>query len=163
MKKFLCVLLILTSVACTFSCNKSVIYRDDLSLSDLTETVRGGLNHPIQYSRAEKNYLSDYFSTPEFVSEQDIYFASDGNNINEFGLFRVTEGNAEEMENHLVSYLSESFEKNREFYDSYIPEETAKLRDAEVRRFGNYVAYAILDRDSKSRFFSAIEDKLTKK
>ena len=67
------------------------------------------------------------------------------------------------MENHLVSYLSKSFEKNREFYDSYIPEETAKLRDAEVRRFGNYVAYAILDRDSKSRFFSAIEDKLTKK
>ena len=160
MKRFLCLLLALASLGILAACAKSVSFRNDLPISALTESVRNSLNHQIEYKRADASYLDDYFKLPDFVREHDIYFASDGNNLNEFGIFRVSEGKAEEMENHLRSYLSASLEKNRDFYDSYIPKETAKLRDAEVRRFGDYVSYAILDKQSRGNFFSAIEESL---
>lgn len=163
MKRFLCLLCALASLSLLPACAKQSSYRNDLSISALTESVRNSLNHQIEYKRADASYLDDYFKRPDFVQEQDIYFASDGNNLNEFGIFRVAEGKAEEMENHLRSYLSASLEKNRDFYDSYIPKETAKLRDAEVRRFGNYVSYAILDKTSRGNFFSAIEESLKQK
>lgn len=161
MKRFFCLLLTLAALFCVPSCGRTVTYRDDLSISALTDTIRSALNHELQYSKADDQHFKDYFTMPSFVRERDVYFSTDGNNLNEFGLFRVAAGSAEEMEAHLKSYLASSLEKNREFYDSYIPEETAKLRDAEVRRYGNYVAYAILDRDGRQSFFSAIEKKLT--
>ena len=163
MKRFLCFLLVIASLCCIPACQNNISYRDDLSIASLMESVRGGLNHQMQYSRADADYHNEYFTMPDFVKERDVYFSTEGNNLNEFGIFRVTEGNAEAMATHLKEYLSSSLEKNRDFYASYIPEEVEKLRDAEVKQFGNYVAYAILDRSSRNRFFSSLENGLRKK
>ena len=163
MKRFFCFILVIALLCCIPACKSSIAYRDDLSIASLMESVRGGLNHQIQYSRAGADYHNEYFTMPDFVQEKDVYFSAEGNNINEFGIFRVTEGNAEAMAMHLKNYLSSSLEKNRDFYASYIPEEIEKLRDAEVRGYGNYVAYALLDRNSRNNFFSSLEDGLRKK
>ena len=153
-------LLCLIALTVLPSCGKS--YRDDLTVSHVTEYVREELDHPIEYVQADADYLREYFVLPDFVREHDIYYAADGNNLNEFGVFRITEDENNDLMTMLKDYLARSLEENQAFYDSYIPQETPKLRDAEVHRFGNYVAYAILDLQGRQSFFSALERRLKK-
>ena len=160
MKRSLCVFLLLALIT-VFSCAKS--YRNDLAVSELTESVREELNHPIEYVRAKSDYLDQYFKMPDSIREFDLYYAADGNNLNEFGIFRVSEEDADDLFAKIEAYLSRNLEENQAFYDSYIPQETPKLRDAEVRRFGSYVAYAILDSQGRQSLFAAIEKKLCEK
>ena len=57
----------------------------------------------------------------------------------------------------LRDYLAQAYEDNRVWYDSYMPEETPKLRDAEVKVFGNYVVYAIYSSADKATLFDAVK------
>ena len=99
---------------------------------------------------------------PEYVTDSVIRFASDSNNINEIGIFHTTEGKSKEFAGMIKAYLLNSYERNQAWYDSYIPAETPKLRDAEVRIYGNYVVYAILSKESKGTVFSVAEKTLKK-
>ncbi|MBQ1963425.1 MAG: hypothetical protein II369_04835, partial [Clostridia bacterium] len=60
----------------------------------------------------------------------------------------------------LEKYLADSFTKNQTWYDSYIPTETPKLRDAEVKIFGNYVIYVIADKEDRTALLSTVEELL---
>ena len=82
--------------------------------------------------------------------------------MDEFGIFHVTDGNAEDLETELEDYLEESYEQNKDWYDSYMPEETPKLRDAQVKVFGNYVVYVILSEADCEAAFEAVEKALKK-
>ena len=97
-------------------------------------------------------------------NRQRFYYASyigETENIDEFGVFHVTDGNADAMEALLrEKYLTPCYEKNREFYNSYIPNETSKLRDAKVKVFGNYVVYAIMSAQDRNTLFNAVRDEL---
>ena len=119
------------------------------------------LDDRVIYVKDKSNFTEEYFKTPDYVRESTVCYAQDTGNINELGVFHVTEGKAEEFSALLrEQYLDASLEKNRDWYDSYIPKETAKLRDAEVRTFGNYVVYAIFDRNERRSIFRTIEDEL---
>lgn len=159
MKKIAILMLSLCLLFAAVSCGKSV-YRDDLAVSSLANHVMESLAKTDGYVVREKG-LDSYFTTPEYVTEFAIRHAQDTNNIDEIGIWHVTDGNADAMKALLSGYLKESLEKNETFYNSYIPEETPKLRDAEVRVFGNYVAYAILSASDRSAFFSALETELS--
>ena len=148
--------LLLTAVSCA-----SAKYADDKAITDLANLAFIKLSDAVHYSVAEEGYLDDYFSIPSYVSEYQIQFATDGNNLNEFGFFHVTEGNADSMEALLKDYLTRSYEKNQAWYDSYIPAETPKLRDAQVKVFGNYVVYAIATDEDRAAMFDAVDQLLT--
>ena len=83
-----------------------------------------------------------------------------GDRIDEYGILHSDIG-TEEAARLLREYLTRSYEQNRAFYDSYIPTETPKLRDAEVRVFGDYVVYAILSPEERSTLFARAEACLT--
>ena len=156
------ILLAFIAVAMLFSlasCKAS--YRDDLPVNALSGTVIASLGDT-DYSTADDGFLDDFFQTPDYVREKIICFATEGNNLNEFGIYRVTDGNAAQMKTVLENYLSESYTKNQAWYDSYIPEETPKLRDAEVKVFGNYVVYAIFSQEARTTVFTTIEEMLSK-
>ena len=51
-------------------------------------------------------------------------------------------------------------ERIETWYDSYIAQETPKLRDAEVKVFGNYAVYAIASKEDRAAFFDAVENAL---
>ena len=157
------ILSILTCLALLFSFSacKSNSYRDDLSVNALSGTIIASLGDT-DYSTADDGFLDDYFQTPDYVKESIICFATEGNNLNEFGIYHVTDGNAAQMKSVLEKYLTDSYVKNQSWYDSYIPEETPKLRDAEVKVFGNYVVYAIFSQEGRTAVFATVEEMLAK-
>ena len=82
--------------------------------------------------------------------------ATGGDCIDEYGILH-TDIDIEGAERLIREYLARSYEENRAFYDSYIPAETPKLRDAQVRVYGDYVVYAILSPADRDRLFDRIE------
>ncbi len=140
------------------SCRKPTQYTDTLTAAELAADARAALDQT-EFFPAEKGYLNDYFPIPEELTDYEIDLAADGNNLSEFGIWHTGNG-AESISILLRGYLEESFDRNRSFYDSYIPQETPKLRDAEVRVYGNYVAYAILNDTDRKTFFQTIENNL---
>ena len=141
------------------ACRSERHYTDDLTASELASDAQDALSGTV-YLAADHSYLNDYFPIPEEVTDYRIYFASDGNNLDEFGIWHANAATAEPLSALIRGYLDESLARNRSFYDSYIPQETPKLRDAEVRVFGNYVAYAILDEADRKTFFHTVEQDL---
>ena len=162
MKRILTVLFVFSYVLGAIACQSPTDYRDDIPTSTLFSSAVSALPPNSDYVFADDFYLDAYFKTPDFVTEQSILYAEDGSNLNEIGIFHVSDGEAKAMETLIRGYLSETLAQNQAFYDSYIPQETNKLRHAEVRSYGNYVTYAILDENDKKIFFSAIEDALRK-
>lgn len=162
MKKILCLLLALLTLALPLTaCSKS--YADDLSAEELSDAIMIDLiNAAPQYSIADEGYLDDYLTLPDYVTDHMIHFSTAGNDLDEFGVFHVTEGNAQDLETELEDYLEEAYEQNKDWYDSYMPEETPKLRDAQVKVFGNYVVYAILSEEDCKTAFDAVEKALRK-
>ena len=142
------------------ACKKSnAVYLDTVSAEKLAEEAAEELEYA-DFRTANGDWLADYVTLPDGLTDYRICFSSDGNNLNEFGIWHVKSDQIAPLEATLRAYLAESLMKNREFYNSYIPQETAKLEDAEVRVFGNYVCYAILDREDRALFFHTIEDEL---
>ena len=159
-RKLLCTLLTLAMLLSLPACTKKEDYRSDLSSEDLAEAATDALGQEVNYLSPPVDFLSDFFTSPDFAEQISLRRADVGNNLDEFGVFRVTAGNAAAMETILRGYLSASYEQNADWYDSYIPHETPKLRDAEVRSYGDYVVYAILDSEDRATLFSAIEAQL---
>ena len=106
----------------------------------------------------DQSFVEEYVILPEYVKESQIYSAQSTNNLDEFGIFWVEEGNAKAVKSLLMhGYLEKRYNENREWYDSYMPAETPKLRDAEVRVYGDCVAYAVLSPERRTAFFSECE------
>ena len=162
MKKILCMLLaILMLTLCFTACQKNN-YSDDKTTAEIGKAISEKLVGNQTYTQVDGGALDDYFQTPDYVSEKSIYFSDEGNNIDEFGVFHVEDGQANKMADLLEKYLTDSYDQNATWYDSYIPEETPKLRDAEVKILGNYVLYAILSEENKSTAWNAAEELLAK-
>ena len=160
---FLPVLLAFSMLFSLISCKKaSVVYTDTLSAHELSEEAEDELDHT-DFRQADGDWLKDYVTLPEDLTDFEICFSSDGNNLNEFGIWHVRSDQIAPLEATLRTYLAESLLRNRNFYDSYIPQETPKLENAEVRVFGNYVCYAILNAQDREIFFRTVEEELTER
>ncbi len=153
----LAILTILSLVSCK---KATAVYSDRISAAELAEEVEDELDMT-DLRDANGDWLSDYVTLPDGLNDYKICYSSDGNNLNEFGIWHVKSDQIAPMEATLRTYLAESLLQNRTFYDSYIPEETPKLEHAEVRVIGNYVCYAILDESDRATFFRTIEEELT--
>ncbi len=141
------------------SCAKARSYRDDVSINELSE-IQNALNR--EYLIDSTDLLADYISLPDYVTEHTVLYKKEPTVLDEIGFFHVTGENAEHLAKLIKEdYLLKSYEKNHTFYDSYMPKETKKLADAEVRTFGNYVVYAILSESDKALLFEAMEKALT--
>ena len=135
------------------------MYADNIPVAELAEEAEDELEYT-DFREANATWLDDYVTMPNDVEDCKIYYSSNGNNLNEFGIWHVRTDQIAPMEATLRAYLAESLLKNRNFYDSYIPEETPKLENAEVRVYGNYVCYAILNERDRATFFHTIEEEL---
>ena len=161
MNRLITVILTLACLTTLTACFRTYSFSDTVMISEITEEILDELESPLPYLVDNTGFTDDYFALPDYVTEHAVFYTGEVNNIDEFGIFHVTSGNAVEMETLLrESYLAASYEKNREFYDSYIPNETPKLRDAEVKVYGNYVVYAIMSTADRNTLFNAVRDEL---
>jgi hypothetical protein len=73
-------------------------------------------------------------------------------------VFWVESGKAQMLRLQLTQeYLKKRYDDNLSWYNSYMPTETPKLRDAEVRIYGDCVVYAVLSQESRKAFFDECE------
>ena len=161
MKRILIAILALLLLVPLTSCGEKKQFSDDLSAKEIVNHALTTLADGINYTTAQSGYLDDYFLMPPYANDANVRFATDANNLNEFGIFHVSSDKLKDMETLLKDYLKRSYEANQAWYDSYIPAETPKLRDAEVKVMGNYVLYAIASQTDRAAFFDAAEAKLT--
>ena len=76
--------------------------------------------------------------------------------------FWIEEGKAKAVRQQIAEdYLKKRYNENLDWYNSYMPSQTPKLRDAEVRVYGDCVVYAILSSERRTAFFAEC-DKLLK-
>ena len=117
MKKMICLLLAFLVLALPLSsCAKS--YADDLSAKELGTQIAAHLRGSVDdYSIADNGYLDDYFQLPDYITDHMICFSTIGNNLDEFGVFHVTAGNASDLEDKLEDYLESAYEKNKDYYN----------------------------------------------
>ncbi len=156
MKRILTALLATLLLFSLASCTETS-YKNDVPVASLADTAVSALNDGKQYSTADADFLDSYFAKPDYVTESVIRFSTDGNDLNEFGVYHVTDGNTDAMKAALSDYLTEFYEL---YNANYLPEETPKLRDAEVKVFGNYVVYAMLNDTDRANLFASIENAL---
>lgn len=133
-------------------------FRTDASLGELCQTALEALPRE-DYRLDTDGLMEDYLTLPEDIEESAVFYSEEIENADEFGIFLCRdEESAHALEDALrTSYLTPVYQKNREFYDSYIPHETPKLRDAAVRRFGSLVLYAVLSPADQNALFHAAE------
>lgn len=129
-------------------------YLTSLSAAEVADAAADGLAE--EFRTADADYLSDYVTLPQSGYTLCVRIATGGDCIDEYGILH-TDIDTEGAERLIREYLARSYEENRAFYDSYIPTETPKLRDAQVRVFGDYVVYAILSPEDRDRLFDRVE------
>ena len=156
-----CILLLLSlpiGASCTHSAPH---YTNTVNVDSLAEELKNVLlayapsGEQAVYLHDDSNLLSSYLTLGEDVLAHCIIYAQDTANLDEFGVFYVKDtSSAKELKRQLLQeYLHASYEQNSEWYDSYMPLQTPKLKDAEVRVLGNYVIYCILAPDAKEVVF----------
>lgn len=137
-------------------CNEST-YPKDVNTTELATQLMQKTPTASQWVSDDQAFIAEYVNLSD-VKESQIFYAQNTNDLDEFGVFEVADGKAKEVRNQILQgYLQKRYNENREWYDSYMPAETPKLRDAEVRIYGNCVAYAILSPEGRKAFFSECE------
>lgn len=159
MKRFFAFLLCLAALVCCSACRTE--YRQDLSPVSLADYLERELPLGSMRTLDDKSEFYGRALALDGVDSFALRIAEDGSNLDEFGIFACVDENAAkalatELENHLA-FL---YKTNREWYLSYIPKEVPKLQNAEVKTYGRYVAYSILNENERNRVFDLLRQKL---
>ena len=155
-KKMICIALVVLTLGAT-ACAKEE-YKTDIDVDDVAEALTKKISTESVWIDEDEGFIEEYIKLPEYVKESHIYYAQNTNDLDEFGVFEVEKGQANAVRLMLMQgYLQKRYTENLEWYNSYMPAETPKLRDAEVRVFGNCVAYAVLSQENRKAFFDECE------
>lgn len=154
MKRITSLFLLFTLLFCGCQSKSDTTYGDSLSPDALADACAKALGMDAVSGNADELDVAELPQDAEFA----VRYAANRNNLDEFGILRTDR--PEHDAKVLESYLKQSFLDNRSYYDSYIPAETPKLRDAEVRVFGHYAVYAILDGDRRAALFKTVREQL---
>ena len=161
-----CILLVavmLGATACQKETYQKETYQKDINTKEIADTLCEKTPTESKWIDNDQTFIKEYITVDDEVKESYVYYAQNTNDLDEFGIFEVEEGKAQEVRNQLLNgYLKKKYNENLEWYNSYMPTETPKLRDAEVRVYGNCVAYAVLSQENRKAFFDECE-KLLKK
>ena len=162
MKKIFIIATLLLCIA-LYACSKVTEYKDDLDTEDILKGAPHSMRSADDYAEYDDDFVEFFFG--DMIAERDhtVIYSKEQNDINEVGVFHAeSDSNALEIYEKATEYIREMKETQRAFIASYAPEELPKLDSAEVRRYGNYVIYAILSEADSDSFFEHVEDTLKK-
>lgn len=137
------------------SCTAS--YIDTVSPSDLASIGAASFNTVNGTKILDDDFLLEISDDDiPYLRDHTVVKANDSKNINEFGIFRVESGRADELKELVSSYVANKQSSYRSM--NYFPEEVEKIDCATVKVFGNYVVYSFLNEADTEAFYSAIEN-----
>ena len=146
------------------ACAKRAEYRDDVSCTLITNELAKLCPTESGYSNFGADQIKYFFDDTDIPTDYSMIYSTDAEDINEIGIFHcANEDDAEDMLEIAREYIENMQATQVNFVSSYAPYEIPKLEGAEVRRYGNYIVYVILDTDEKRVAFSTIENELLNK
>lgn len=154
MKKFVIIFI------CTilfFSCAEDKI-NPDVSLADISTAINGVISNADKLSSVDTALLEGIADLETDVFDEYIMMLqTKGTEIDQYAIFRVEDSEKiKELEKTLNDYIN-ILQTNQEDFN-YLPEETVKLKEAEVFTAGPYVVYTIMSADDKTAFKSTFND-----
>lgn len=157
MKKLIIFISLVAIAALLIGCGRDG-YSDSVLCRDILDSSKEKAPVDMGYRSFDSEYIKAYFDSSLF-EDCDIRYSLLAEDINEFGVFRSKDKkDAKKLYDNVNNYLAELKTDKRAFIESYAPEQIPKLDNAEVRRYGNYVVYAILSDGERAEFFKVIED-----
>lgn len=158
MKKF--IFLTVIAAAVLSSCAK-VGYADSVSCSDIGTAVFNVADSEKEYAPFEPSHIEQYFKETDKYDDYYAVYSTDTADIDELGIFHATSNNnADAMVKECQSYIEELQKNSRAFIASYAPLELPKLDGAQVRQFGNYVIYTVLEEEQANKIFKQVRERL---
>ena len=158
MKKAICILLILAAALSLAACGKKAVWRSDVPLSKLAETVEQHLDGS-SLAAMQESYLKGAMKLdPSIFAEWLVKINAYGANIDEYGIFKAPD----EAGVAAVRKAAEDYLQLRRdtWMEEYMPEEKPKLTQAEVKVCGLYVIYAIVADDVRGPILADFEKAL---
>ena len=151
--------LILPMLLC--GCQKR-IYLDTVGCERLSQAALSALPQTQKFEEYGELQRSLILSDTCKSAQCRLLYSLPSENIDELGILHAgNDEEAREIYRRTEAYLTDLQENQSAFIASYAPEELPKLEEAEARRMGRYVIYAILSEEDKRAAFSAIEALLT--
>lgn len=163
-KRILSLALALLLTVSIVACGKTVHYRDDVSVDDLSATVSALIPVEGGYDMSGEDFLKYYFDFEHdhTIDGYAIASSSASSNVNEYGILHINDAEqVSEVAELAEVYLSNQRDFLSTFLNTYNAEEMAKLEKMQVQVFGNYVVYTILSEADTQAVMNAIEAKLT--
>ena len=160
MKKLIIIISLAAAAAILFGCGRDK-YSKIVSCDEILDACEAQTSNTSEYESFGSEYINAYFDASLF-EDCDIRYSLPGDDVNEIGVFRADNKNdAKKLYDLVQQYLDELKEDKRAFVESYAPMEAKKLDNAKVKRFGNYVAYAILSDAEQENFFEAVKNSVS--
>ena len=159
-KRFFGVCFSIFLIISAFSCTEKKEYSDGIPCDSLLAIGADAAATASGYeamSKSRSEYAFDSLTCDEYA----VFVSIATENIDEIGVFHASTPEAsQKLRIDIEKYISDLLEEKGAFIASYAPAELEKLEKAQVRIYGNYVAYAILSRDGREAFFTSIENTL---
>ncbi len=158
----LILLALITLCLCIACSRREIHYRSDVAVDDLQKEVDALLYHTDSLISYDPDDVHFYLELPlEYCDNCIVRAQTSSVSIDEYGIFHCkTVEDAEALEELIEDYLERSLEGKREWLQSYNPDELRKLERSDVRRFGSYVFYGILDAPTERVVMERMEELL---
>ena len=147
------------------ACGKTVSYRDDVSVDELSAAVQALIPVEGGYDMSGEDFLKYYFDFDHRHTIDGFAIASSSasTDVNEYGIIHLSDPEqVAQIEEMAQVYVENQRDFLSTFLNTYNEAEMAKLEEMQVRVFGNYVVYTILSANDTAAVMNAIEAKLTK-
>lgn len=130
----------------------------DVPLADISTAVNNILSNADKLSSVDTALLVGISNlNVELIDDYIVMLQTKGTEIDQYGIFKVSDNTkAEELKKSLNDYIT-ILQTNQEDFN-YLPEETVKLKEAEVFAVGPYVVYTIMSADDKTAFKNTFND-----
>ena len=124
----------------------------------LNETIQKACPVDFGYVDNTEYYMGSYFSGLENVDDFYIVTCSDSTNFNEIGVFHVKDTGSIPQNTKLLKKYLLKIKKNFESGVVYNTEEYPKFENAKVFSVGDYLIYAVMDKDNVKKAENAAQN-----
>ena len=162
MRSVKCRAFIILTTLSVFICGCSTDkYKDDVSCQMLAQTAAEQLPAELDLRELDASFRDFYFGDAKGYDDCFVMHSAENEDISEIGVFHSADDeSAADVENVCREYIADLQQNSRAFIASYAPKELTKLDDGEVRRYGRYVVYTVLDGADAEKVFEAVHHAL---
>ena len=131
-------------------------YRNDIPCSDIVNALTSEILSADSYARYSDDELTFLLEDRSLYNDCCYVYTRSSDDISEIAIFKSSQ-DVEALKAKIEEYAALQKKEKRSFLENYLPSERKKLDECEVRRFGEYVVFVVLDEVDKAIVFDKVE------